>query len=153
MKYFEDYIYSKDIDWFFTLNGVNIHVASAGGMIPDVMNDREKLRSVQKAVFNFRPLYKENQIIRNIDFITYKLGIQDTAQQERYFSSFVEMSMKGFISLDRTNINNPYDNTYHVVCMPPELKHFELNCTIYKSYKSFTFSTKMLDNIDLLELI
>ena len=25
---------------------------------------------------------------------------------------------KGFVSLDRTNLEDPNDNTYHIVCMP-----------------------------------
>lgn len=48
MKYEEAYIYSKDIDWFCIIGDVFCHVASAGGMIPDVINDREKLRGLQK---------------------------------------------------------------------------------------------------------
>ena len=35
-----------------------------------------------------------------------------------YLESFISMSGKGFVSLDRTNLEDPNDNTYHIVCMP-----------------------------------
>lgn len=62
MKYEEAYIYSKDIDWFCIIGDVFCHVASAGGMIPDVINDREKLRGLQKRVFDsdFNQRYMQN---------------------------------------------------------------------------------------------
>ena len=52
MKYDEAYLYSRDIDWFCIIGGVFCHVASAGGLLPDVINDREKLRDIQKRVFD-----------------------------------------------------------------------------------------------------
>lgn len=47
MKFDEAYLYSRDIDWFCIIGGVFCHVASAGGLLPDVVNDREKLRDIQ----------------------------------------------------------------------------------------------------------
>lgn len=49
MKYDEAYLYSRDIDWFCIIGGIFCHVASAGGLLPDVVNDRDKLRDMQNA--------------------------------------------------------------------------------------------------------
>lgn len=62
MKYDDAYIYSKDIDWFCIIGDVFCHVASAGGMIPDVINDREKLRDLQKRVFDSDFIFQEEDL-------------------------------------------------------------------------------------------
>lgn len=126
MEYNEDYIYSKDIDWFFVANGKYVHVASAGGMIPDIINDREKLRDIQRKVFLAPDIYTDEQLVTNYDFIRQKFAQSEKFSQseeleqsiELYLESFKAMARKGFISLDRTNIYDPDDNTYHVVCRP-----------------------------------
>lgn len=41
MKYSDDYMYAKDIDWFCVINDNYIHAASAGGILPEPINDRE----------------------------------------------------------------------------------------------------------------
>lgn len=43
MKYDEAYLHSKDIDWFCIIGSVICHVASAGGLLTDAINEREKL--------------------------------------------------------------------------------------------------------------
>lgn len=35
MKYSDDYMYAKDIDWFCVINDNYIHAASAGGILPE----------------------------------------------------------------------------------------------------------------------
>ena len=124
MKYNEDYIYSKDIDWFFVANGKYVHVASAGGMIPEIFNDREKLRDIQRKVFHAPDIYTDEQLDINEDFIRQKLAQSEKLGQSTeecialYLESFKAMARKGFISLDRTNLYDPDDNTYHIVCRP-----------------------------------
>ena len=46
MKYSESYLTNHDIDWFGIVNGVYIHVASAGGDIPSQVNDIERLKDI-----------------------------------------------------------------------------------------------------------
>lgn len=58
----------------------------------------------------------------NQTFLSARFGNQDDGRQnsEYYLESFLSMARKGFVSLDRTNLTDPYDNTYHIVCMPSQ---------------------------------
>ena len=118
MKYEDDYIYSRDIDWFCVINGLFVHVASAGGMLPDAVNDRDKLREIQRTVFFAPNLYSEKQINLNKQFLDERFG-NDEKEKKEYLESFMAMSRKGFISVDRTHIADKSSNIYHIVCMPP----------------------------------
>lgn len=48
--YTESEVHTKDIDWFCAINGVYVHIASAGGHIPNKINNRRVLRLIQRAV-------------------------------------------------------------------------------------------------------
>ena len=124
MKFDEAYLYSRDIDWFCIIGGVFCHVASAGGLLPDVVNDREKLRDIQKRVFDMDNVFRSEDIHINQDFLYQRFG-NNQESREAYMSSFIQMSRKGFVSLDRTNVMDITDQTYHVVCYPRRI--IELN--------------------------
>lgn len=117
MKYDDAYIYSKDIDWFCIIGDVFCHVASAGGMIPDVINDREKLRDLQKRVFDSDFIFQEEDIVVNEVFLDQHFG-DDKEARKAYMLSFMSMARKGFVSFDRTNVMDLNDQTYHIVCYP-----------------------------------
>ena len=123
MKFDEAYLYSRDIDWFCIIGGVFCHVASAGGLLPDVVNDREKLRDIQKRVFDMDYAIGNEEIGFN-EFLYQRFG-NDIESREAYLSSFIQMPRKGFVSLDRTNVMDITDQTYHVVCYPRRI--IELN--------------------------
>lgn len=120
MKYDEAYLYSRDIDWFCIIGGIFCHVASAGGLLPDVVNDRDKLRDMQKRVFDMDYILGNEDIYINQDFLYQRFG-NNQESQEAYLSSFIKMSKKGFVSLDRTNVMDITDHTYHVVCYPKRI--------------------------------
>ncbi|MDE6787461.1 MAG: hypothetical protein K2J46_10550 [Muribaculaceae bacterium] len=122
MEYSESYIFSKDIDWFFKMNNRYIHVASAGGKLPAIINDREKLRQIQYEVYNLPYIFSAEEIRINQGFIRQLLSPQlnDNPQlYDSYVESFINFARKGFISCDRTEIENEMSNIYHVVCVPP----------------------------------
>ena len=52
MDYNENYMQTHDIDWFCIVNGVYIHLASAGGILPKGFRNRESLRTLQYHVVN-----------------------------------------------------------------------------------------------------
>lgn len=99
MKFDEAYLNSRDIDWFCIIGGVFCHVASAGGLLPDVVNDREKLRDIQKQVFDMDYIFRNEDININQDFLYQRFG-NNQESREAYMSSFIQMSRKGFVSLD-----------------------------------------------------
>ena len=148
MKYDEAYIHSKDIDWFCIIGDVFCHVASAGGIIPDIINDREKLRSLQKRVFDSNFIFDEEDIVVNEPFLNQHFG-NDEEARAAYLHSFMNMARKGFVSFDRTNIINLNDQTYHIVCYPKNpirLQEFHDICKVEGNVP-----LKELSNIQLLE--
>lgn len=120
MKYTEDYLRSRDIDWFCVIDGIYVHIASAGGLLPEGINDRERLCGNQRIVYGLADIFTEEEIEVNRTFLSARFGNQDGGNQatEYYLESFLSMARKGFVSLDRTNLADLDDNTYHVVCKP-----------------------------------
>lgn len=151
MEYSDSHMYSKDIDWFFTINNrLFIHAASAGGLLPKQINDRDKLMNIQKKVFDLPYIYNHDEIRFNEPFLMERFdnsnGIDD------YLYSFVDMAMKGFISMDRTNLIDLDDNRYHIVCMPRRLEPIEGLHEIFKIEHKEQMFYEPTSNINLLEL-
>ena len=116
MKYNTNYMLTHDIDWFCIINGLYVHVASAGGIIPEAMRDRDELRQLQYIVSNAPYLYSDDEIVYNESFLNSHF-LEGKAKED-YVRSFKDMARKGFISMDRTDWINPESNDYHVVCCP-----------------------------------
>lgn len=118
MRYPDTYLMNHDIDWFCVVNGICIHVASAGGMIPNQVNDDETLRGIQHQVALLEDLYSDDEIVYNEGAIAGVLGESGAKARAQYVESFAAMARKGFASFDRTNIEYLNDNRYHLVCWP-----------------------------------
>ena len=133
MKYSDIYLVNHDVDWFSLVNGVYIHVASAGGVIPDFVNDDEQLRIVQHQVEMLPFIYGEDEIEFNDVAIQNVLGDNNSRARLSYIESFKVMAQKGFFSYDRTNIGEPLDNRYHLVCRPlhPDQQPQVLNLPVF----------------------
>ncbi len=135
MKYTDDYLFSHDIDWFCIVNGVYVHVASAGGSIPDFINDKEVLRDIQHQVEMLPFIYREDEIVYNDQAFIKIINPNDNDARNHYIESFTRMARKGFESYDKTDINKPSDNTYHLVCRPRS-KGTKLNVKKIQSIKT-----------------
>lgn len=166
---------SKDIDWFVQINNSYVHVASAGGLLPSSVNDREKLRNIQYQVNCLPYLYKEEDVIVNFSFVRQLSSIYidlngaedevDTLYFHQYLESFISFARKGFISMDRTDVNDPFSNHYHVVCAPKQNVNYLpidglLNVTSndfpqidYLMFENNPFANGGLDDIQLLNFI
>lgn len=124
MRYPSSYLLNHDIDWFCRVDGIYIHVASAGGRVPQPINDDEYLRNVQHRVAMMPDIYKDEDIVYNEQAIRsvldqdVELGKNYEEARRQYIESFTAMARKGFVSIDRTNILDSDDNRYHVVCYP-----------------------------------
>ena len=117
-------------------------------MIPDVINDREKLRSLQKRVFDSDFIFEEEEIVVNEPFLNQHFG-NDEEARAAYLHSFMSMARKGFVSFDRTNVMDLNDQTYHIVCYPKNpirLQGFHDICKVEGNVPQ-----KELSNIQLLE--
>ena len=111
---------TRDIDWFCIVNGIFVHLASAGGILPMSFRDRDTLRTLQHNVAMAPYLFEEEDVVDNEAFLNQRFA-DNRKGRESYVVSFRDMARKGFVSMDRTNLQNPYDNRYHIVCMPRNL--------------------------------
>lgn len=68
-------------------------------------------------------IFNDDQIVINWDFLHVRFGNNVGSEENimNYLESFISMSRKGFVSLDRTHLEDPNDNTYHIVCMPNKI--------------------------------
>ena len=142
MKIRKDFFATRDIDWFCLVNGVPLHAASAGGVIlPDLVNDTQKLRDSQYIAYNLPDTYENVFINSNLirrkllagdelknhneednTYVEYDGPIfEELSMEDRiaiYASSFVSMSKKGFFSFDRSDLNDPESTTYDLISFP-----------------------------------
>lgn len=116
MKYDESYLLTHDIDWFCIINEIPVHVASAGGIIPDVFNIRESLMDMQHKVSKLVDINTDDEIQINTVFLEKHL--MGKGRIEDYILSFKEFAKKGFLSIDRTYPQDPDSQEYHLVCKP-----------------------------------
>lgn len=120
MDYNVNYMLTHDIDWFCIVNGRYVHLASAGGMLPLSFRDRDALRTLQHNVAVAPYLYTDEDVVDNEEFLNQRFA-DNPKGRASYVVSFRDMARKGFVSMDRTNLLNPRDNHYHIVCMPRNL--------------------------------
>lgn len=138
-----------DMDWFIkdTSSNKYIHVASGGGVLPEVIletindehgdskyeRDLRRIRKIpipQQEKISLEALYaycnnNNNFVSINTDY--YERILKNTPEKrERYFASFVLMALKGFYSFDKSNINDSDDTYYHLVAWPTEQSQNEM---------------------------
>ena len=88
----DEFYHDSDIDWFYRVNGINIHVASMGHKLPRGYTD-DMLKTVYAAVS----------------------GIE--MAEWRVEASFVVMARKGFYSFAPLTID-PMDEEYYLMAKP-----------------------------------
>lgn len=103
MKYDIFYQETHDIDWFLKCNGKFYHIASNGGMIPDVV-DRKNNQMIQHMVAISEEKTNDIEMIDDEDY-------KD--------SSFEEFAHKGFITIDRCYGDFDEQN-YRIIAYPKD---------------------------------
>ena len=106
-----------DTDWYFVdKNGKVAVVASAGGLLPDlVANDIEGLK---KIITHFRSLpviSNEIEIVEKV--LSYARGLQADGKKA-YLQDLHFMSGKGLYYFDKVEVNNFYDFRYYLKSRP-----------------------------------
>ena len=109
IRFKEEYLRTRDIDWFIKNGEYHIHATSIRGDLPDIINDREYIMAMYKKVYDLHEIYQPEEIAINLDFIKRTIfkdlqGIELYTAIRNYLPWFVNMARKGFISFDRTNI-------------------------------------------------
>lgn len=105
---------SFDIDWFAQdMQGNIMHFASGGGKLPFLVKqiNNNSLRSF----FHELPVKSIN--------VDYSVSLSQFVwlsghELETYLQDFRQMTQKGLYSFDKSNLSNPSDNKYHLVCKP-----------------------------------
>jgi len=130
------YQLTHDIDWFCIINNYPIHIASNGGMLPNIYR-REKLREIQSLIeqlpviceyprigqsfslFDAMQLEKY-PVIENKKYKQIQPADKSKMAREMYINSFVTMAKRGFYSFDRyiPGSNFKIGDAYHLVAYP-----------------------------------
>jgi hypothetical protein len=167
-----NYQLTHDIDWFCLINGVSIHAASNGGLLPNKYCSTSELRGIQQVVNGLDENF-EYGINRNIeiqsnpyledlgqDFYYYfpeTIGLFDdiplTNSQKAYYWSFVKMAKKGFFSFDRSKKSNAYNIVAWPKCfiygenkMIPLLKVVTYTCDLITNKRLMYLFYKLRQN-------
>lgn len=138
----EEFQRLNDIDWFCILDGVPVHVASAGDLLPMMYADCESaafLKSIlndvlkQPLLFDYKLNDKyldehvlnegygyltedDNPIGQDMDEDWHSIMTKNEPLSKRlYATSFVEMARRGFYSFDKTEDK---EGEYHLVAYP-----------------------------------
>ncbi|MBQ6761975.1 MAG: hypothetical protein IJP49_04425 [Bacteroidales bacterium] len=124
------YIATHDIDWFCKLKDAYLHVASAGGYLPQSVNDMKSIMDNSVQVSNL-PIIGEHT--RNTNLLKALKG-ESIKNWDEYYQTFELFAEKGFYSLDRTMIGDVSSNIYHVVCIPSKrVESLEISCASFEN--------------------
>lgn len=132
-KFTDRQLKAHDIDWYCSINGNPVHIASMGGLIPSDFREREELRPIALNVLQL-PYISEVQL--NMEFIQEQTQTgysyldnreasaaaedvfrtfpsfnyrQNLSLKEKMFAqSFIEKGRKGFYSYARKGDTNKY---------------------------------------------
>lgn len=119
-----EFLRCRDIDWAVKLGNNYIHVASAGGDLPTIVEN--KLHEIWRELKKTDVITEE--VIINEDYIAEKFpNNMDIPTEERdfriqwYLCSFIEMAKCGFYSFDR-DVRTPFEKSkYRLVVSPGRL--------------------------------
>ena len=160
MKYTHNYICTRDIDFFFYLNGIPVHAASVGGPLPCEVNNVLHNRVWQKATaFPFERInesYNRSNpemlecfdLIKEVEIsedIRHELMMADARPDERkdFYRTFVAMAALGFYSYIR-DCNSENDYCYRLVARPRGSSFFTLHEEfIAETKKNMSFDERM----------
>lgn len=114
----DEFYYDSDIDWFYRVNGINIHVASMGHKLPRGYTD-DMLKTVYAAVskIDMAEWREEGGVWYNEELLRRWLRLEEANEIGRYLASFVVMARKGFYSFAPLTID-PMDEEYYLMAKP-----------------------------------
>lgn len=122
----DEFYYNSDIDWFYRVNGINIHVASMGHKLPRDYTD-EMLKTVYAVVsgIDMAEWQEEGGVWYNEELLRQWLRLEEANEIGRYLVSFVVMARKGFYSFAPLTLD-PMDNEYYLMAKPARYEEKEI---------------------------
>ena len=126
--------WGAEIEWYICDKNNSIAVfASAGGYIPEnLLGAIDFFLSFSENIRESRIISKDIFINKNISSI---LGIDDKKSLKRYLEDFIYLAERGLYVYDKTNIEEQFDDKYHLVASPlVPLKLRDLSTTIQANF-------------------
>lgn len=121
LKFSLQFQLSHDIEWFAKVGDYCIHAMSFGGLLPQLVNERNRnfilmRKAFQMAVQEKALTYNDYYINRRLS--RYKEQYSDEQyelRRKRYLAHFEQMAARGFFSFDRDLTN---EEIYHLIVRP-----------------------------------
>ncbi len=143
MAYSLEQQYSRDIDWYFKDRNNNlIHVASAGGRLPKIIEENDDL--IDSLHAQILELPSQFEVTIN-PLLGQFVSFESDEARELYLTDFSEMAQRGLISIDKTKLGNFEDSKYHVVAFPKNASSVE---TLYNISEKVFNSKKAIETSD-----
>lgn len=149
------FLRTRDIDWAVELGGRYIHVSSAGGDLPAIVEDR--LFEIWRELKDADIVCEEEDVELNEKYLSEKFPVEAEGNnvvrnisREWYIHSFKAMAMRGFYSFDR-DVRFPIDESkYRMVAKPGKLKR---NPEFNLPKIDLNMTPEELDGVDIVKLI
>lgn len=156
-----NYQFTHDIDWFCRINGIPVHLASNGGVLPWNSYSIRNLVKLQHRVARLEPSFRcsfnveyVSRYLQQGEFYDSFNNLSDNMFRQMlpegfmisddvaelplqllvYGWSFIEMARRGFFSFDRKEGD---DSTYHLVAWPTEFDCTVFNGEVYNTLKRY----------------
>lgn len=106
----------NDINWYFhDSNKYIVSVASAGGKLPDFINETISSNDIfHSHLLKSKPRF---EIDRNPELEKY-INISDIENKKKYYGTFDELASRGVYAFDKMDISSRDDGRYILVSYP-----------------------------------
>ena len=140
---------TRDLDIFFKDSSKLIHIATAGGQIPNQLADNDKQNEEFASEISTFDETFEVEVNQNLaEFV----NIPDNGI-ERYLRDFILMASRGFYSYDKTKLGNFEDPFFHLVARPKKTENQLLTANTENLLSIKTELTTEFVSFNLFELI
>ncbi len=123
----KEFLRNRDIDWAVQVGNNYIHVASAGGDLPKIVD--ANLFDIWRELKDSQYLCDRDDVVLNYEYLNEKFeDLRDISSEEKdfrfqwYVCSFVEMARRGYYSFDRDIRTSFNENKYRLVASPGRME-------------------------------
>lgn len=148
-----DYYANSDVDWFYRINEVNIHVASMGRQLPEGVENTLPTLYEQVSQKEMAPWKGLDGVWYNEELLRTWMGMEETEAIARYLYTFVVMARKGFYSFAPATFDFT-DGDYYLMAKPRKYVDWNLEGVLIKEVNNLNLSEiDAFDGVPLVEMI
>jgi hypothetical protein len=142
---------TRDIDVFLKDNNKLIHIASAGGRLPQFLAEND---ITNELIINQRNTFSENYEVEINQNLNQILNLETQNDLENYLADFIFMAKCGFYSYDKSKLGDFEDTNFHLVAWPGRKINENKNPLIFEKIISInSIIPTDLNSFDLSEYI